>query len=186
MLQAGCQFVVSSCLAWMGMSLELTPKPYDVQADDDICWRAVWLCFAPAGSTPCGPAGTRRHQLVVVASLIDKVPNLAGLARTAEVLGAGTLVLSDLRVANDSLFTRWVGAQQLIGLLGCSPLGHSCCPSHFFNRAPCLQRKTDKIPRSSHRQWSGHWVIVCLFLRHDAVCVWLLCCSCVLQHQCDC
>lgn len=59
-----------------------------------------------AGSTPSGPAGTRRHQLVVVASLIDKVPNLAGLARTAEVLGAGTLVLSDLTVANDSLFTR--------------------------------------------------------------------------------
>lgn len=46
---------------------------------------------------------------MVVASLIDKVPNLAGLARTAEVLGAGTLVLSDLRVANESVFTRWGG-----------------------------------------------------------------------------
>lgn len=64
------------------------------------------LVCASAGSTPSGPAGTRRHQLVVVASLIDKVPNLAGLARTAEVLGAGTLVLSDLRVANESVFTR--------------------------------------------------------------------------------
>jgi tRNA G18 (ribose-2'-O)-methylase SpoU len=59
-----------------------------------------------AGGTQSGPAGTRRHELVIVASLIDKVPNLAGLARTAEVLGVGTLVLSDLRVANDQLFTR--------------------------------------------------------------------------------
>lgn len=52
------------------------------------------------------PAGTRRHELVVVASLIDKVPNLAGLARTAEVLGAGTLVLSNRRVTGDQVFTR--------------------------------------------------------------------------------
>lgn len=58
------------------------------------------------GGGPTAPAGTRRHDLVVVASLIDKVPNLAGLARTAEVLGAGTLVLSDLRVAADSVFKR--------------------------------------------------------------------------------
>jgi hypothetical protein len=57
---------------------------------------------------PSGPAGTRRHELIVVASLIDKVPNLAGLARTAEVLGAGTLVLADIRVASDQLFTRLV------------------------------------------------------------------------------
>lgn len=62
-------------------------------------------CPAAAGSGgPSAPAGTRRHKLVVVASLVDKVPNLAGLARTAEVLGAGTLVMSDLRVANDSQF----------------------------------------------------------------------------------
>jgi hypothetical protein len=41
----------------------------------------------------------------VVASLVDKVPNLAGLARTAEVLGAGRLVMSDLRVAQEPQFT---------------------------------------------------------------------------------
>ena len=72
------------------------------------CASKLLLCCVPllSGGGPCAPAGTRRHDLVVVASLIDKVPNLAGLARTAEVLGAGTLVLSDLRVANDQLFTR--------------------------------------------------------------------------------
>jgi tRNA G18 (ribose-2'-O)-methylase SpoU len=57
---------------------------------------------------PSGPAGTRRHELIVVASLIDKVPNLAGLARTAEVLGAGTLALADLRVTGEQQFKRCV------------------------------------------------------------------------------
>lgn len=32
-----------------------------------------------------GPAGLQRQELIVVASLIDKAPNLAGLARTCEV-----------------------------------------------------------------------------------------------------
>ena len=39
---------------------------------------------------PERPAG-----LVVVASLVDKIPNLAGLARTCEVLGAEALVIAD-------------------------------------------------------------------------------------------
>lgn len=69
----------------------------------------VLLRFVAVGAGgSSGPAGTRRHELIVVASLIDKVPNLAGLARTAEVLGAGTLVLADIRVASDQLFTRSV------------------------------------------------------------------------------
>ena len=33
--------------------------------------------------------------VVVVASLVDKIPNLAGLARTCEVLGAEALVIAD-------------------------------------------------------------------------------------------
>lgn len=78
------------------------------------------MCVVPAGvGGPSAPAGTRRHDLVVVASLIDKVPNLAGLARTAEVLGAGTLVLGDLRVAADQLFTRWVRHQSNKLPVGC-------------------------------------------------------------------
>ncbi|KAF6260973.1 hypothetical protein COO60DRAFT_830876 [Scenedesmus sp. NREL 46B-D3] len=67
-----------------------------------------------------GPAGTRRGGLVVVASLISKLPNLAGLARTAEVLGAGALVLADRRVAADAAFTsisvtaeRWVPIEEV-------------------------------------------------------------------------
>lgn len=68
------------------------------------CLLAV-CCLAAAAAS--GPAGTQRHELVVVASLISKVPNLGGLARTAEVLGAGALVLSDKRVAAEAGFTRY-------------------------------------------------------------------------------
>lgn len=50
------------------------------------------------------PSGRSRNDIILVASLIDKVPNLAGLARTCEVFGAGRLVLSDLSVARDPSF----------------------------------------------------------------------------------
>ena len=44
-------------------------------------------------SSPARPPG-----LVVVATLVDKIPNLAGLARTCEVLGAEALTIADARV----------------------------------------------------------------------------------------
>ena len=40
-------------------------------------------------------ANRRPPGLVVIASLVDKIPNLAGLARTCEVLGAEALVMAD-------------------------------------------------------------------------------------------
>lgn len=41
----------------------------------------------------------RPHQpLILMAALVDKLPNLGGLARTAEIFGAEALVLSDMRV----------------------------------------------------------------------------------------
>jgi tRNA guanosine-2'-O-methyltransferase len=52
-------------------------------------------------------AGTRgggRSDIIVVASLIDKAPNLGGLARSCEIFQAAKLVVSDLRVATDSEF----------------------------------------------------------------------------------
>ena len=57
-----------------------------------------------------GVVGRRRRAtalpgLVVVASLVEKIPNLAGLARTCEVLGAERLVLADLGVAKHKDFT---------------------------------------------------------------------------------
>jgi tRNA G18 (ribose-2'-O)-methylase SpoU len=43
-----------------------------------------------------------RSPLIVIASLVDKLPNLGGLARTCEVFNAGTLVVANLRVRKPS------------------------------------------------------------------------------------
>lgn len=43
-------------------------------------------------------------ECVVVASLVDKVPNLAGLSRTCEIFGATRLVVPDLAVVDDPQF----------------------------------------------------------------------------------
>jgi hypothetical protein len=43
--------------------------------------------------------------MVVVASLLEKVPNLGGLTRTCEIFQAEALVLGDLAVARDPEFT---------------------------------------------------------------------------------
>lgn len=46
------------------------------------------------------------NDLIVVASLIDKLPNLGGLARTCEVLGVKSLVLSSKSITDKSDFTK--------------------------------------------------------------------------------
>eukprot|EP00537_Pseudo-nitzschia_pungens_P007076 CAMPEP_0172359626 /NCGR_PEP_ID=MMETSP1060-20121228/3809_1 /TAXON_ID=37318 /ORGANISM="Pseudo-nitzschia pungens, Strain cf. cingulata" /LENGTH=1935 /DNA_ID=CAMNT_0013081375 /DNA_START=65 /DNA_END=5872 /DNA_ORIENTATION=+ len=43
--------------------------------------------------------GTHKQELIVCASLVDKVPNLAGLARTCEIFAAQSLVIPDMSVA---------------------------------------------------------------------------------------
>lgn len=45
-----------------------------------------------------------RAGVVVVASLVDKAPNLGGLARTCEIFRASKLVVSDARVAESREF----------------------------------------------------------------------------------
>lgn len=49
-------------------------------------------------------AGKRKQRLVVCASLIDKVPNLAGLARTCEIFSAETLVMPNLLIRKQDDF----------------------------------------------------------------------------------
>ena len=58
----------------------------------------------PAAPPLPGGAGAARRPLLVVASLVDKPPNLGGLARTAEILGASGLVVGDARVLKDPAF----------------------------------------------------------------------------------
>ena len=57
---------------------------------------------------------------MVVASLIDKAPNLGGLCRTCEILGVGSLVLPSLALVKDKEFSAVsVTAENWIPLLEC-------------------------------------------------------------------
>ena len=46
----------------------------------------------------------KRHELIIVASLIEKTPNLAGLTRTSEVFNLQMITVSNKNVLNDSEF----------------------------------------------------------------------------------
>ena len=46
----------------------------------------------------------RRHDLIVCASLVDRLPNLAGLARTCEIFNCAKLVVHDREVVEDPVF----------------------------------------------------------------------------------
>jgi tRNA G18 (ribose-2'-O)-methylase SpoU len=45
-----------------------------------------------------------QQELIVVASLVDRIPNLAGLTRTCEIFKAGLLAVSDMGVVQDKQF----------------------------------------------------------------------------------
>ncbi|KAF4524335.1 hypothetical protein B566_EDAN015888 [Ephemera danica] len=60
--------------------------------------------------------------LLVVASLVDRAPNLGGLSRTCEVLAASQLVLHNLRITEDPLFQSLsVSADKWMSLLEVKP-----------------------------------------------------------------
>jgi len=61
--------------------------------------------------------GSHKQQLIVCASLVDKIPNLAGLARTSEIFAAQSLVIPDLSVAKmDNFQAISVGAADWIDI----------------------------------------------------------------------
>eukprot|EP01132_Coremiostelium_polycephalum_P009882 gene9882-12124_t len=47
-----------------------------------------------------------RQQIIIVATFVDLVPNLAGLARTSEIFNVECLVVRDLKVINDTAFQK--------------------------------------------------------------------------------
>ncbi|CEP13385.1 hypothetical protein [Parasitella parasitica] len=47
----------------------------------------------------------RSNDLIVVASLVDRLPNLAGLCRTCEIFNASQLVVPSLKIKDDVAFT---------------------------------------------------------------------------------
>mmetsp|Transcript_118603 Transcript_118603/g.242406 ORF Transcript_118603/g.242406 Transcript_118603/m.242406 type:complete len:653 (+) Transcript_118603:1-1959(+) len=61
--------------------------------------------------------GAHKQNLVVCASLVDKVPNLAGLARTCEIFAAQSLIIPDRSVAKmDNFQSISVGAADWIDM----------------------------------------------------------------------
>ena len=62
------------------------------------------------------------QSLVVIASLLDKIPNLGGLARTAEIFGASKLVIGSKKVLENKLFQSVsVTAEKWIDIDECPP-----------------------------------------------------------------
>ena len=51
-------------------------------------------------------SGRQRQSVLVCASLVDKVPNLAGLARTCEIFGLEGLTIPSKKLMNQPLFTQ--------------------------------------------------------------------------------
>jgi tRNA G18 (ribose-2'-O)-methylase SpoU len=65
-------------------------------------------------------SGRKRQSLVICASLIDKIPNLGGLARTAEIFAADRLVIPDMNVVRmDNFKSISVGAGDWIRIEEC-------------------------------------------------------------------
>ncbi|KAL3916780.1 MAG: hypothetical protein SGILL_005026 [Bacillariaceae sp.] len=65
-------------------------------------------------------AGTHKQPLIVCASLVDKMPNLGGLARTSEIFAAQSLVIPDKSVTKmDNFKSLSVGAADWIEIEEC-------------------------------------------------------------------
>ncbi|CAN0133658.1 unnamed protein product [Ectocarpus sp. 4 AP-2014] len=81
-----------------------------------IPWDTLDLTVASATSASLEQstaAGRVRQPVVMCASLVDKVPNIAGLARTSEIFAATKLLVPDLRVIKNPAFTKIsTGAEQ--------------------------------------------------------------------------
>lgn len=64
--------------------------------------------------------GQPYQELIVCASLLDRLPNLAGLARTSEIFAVSKLVVPDAKMISDPLFDqisssagRWIGVDEV-------------------------------------------------------------------------
>ncbi|GAQ91336.1 hypothetical protein KFL_007680030 [Klebsormidium nitens] len=73
--------------------------PPETDLDED-----VMLAFAEARTRALLDLRGNRQDLIVVASLVARIPNLAGLARTCEVFKAAALVVADKSVVDDRQF----------------------------------------------------------------------------------
>lgn len=92
--------------------------------------------------------GTHKQPLIVCASLVDKIPNLGGLARTSEIFAAQSLVVPDLSVTKmDNFKSLSVGAADWIDIEEVNEaVSEICVVHHVFWHWPMITRHF--IPRS--------------------------------------
>eukprot|EP00808_Paulinella_micropora_P012984 g9512.t1 len=85
------------------------PEPHQAQGnnskqpvslEEDAMLSARWASVGPAQDS----RKHKRRRLVVVASLLDKLPNIGGLARSCEIFGAEELVINDLKILSHPEF----------------------------------------------------------------------------------
>lgn len=82
-------------------------------------------------------AGRKKQQLIVCASLIDKVPNLGGLARTSEIFAADRLVIPDLGATKTDMFKSLsASATDWIEIEACEEAVRRPNVGHVISRAP--------------------------------------------------
>ncbi|KAK1306093.1 hypothetical protein QJS10_CPA10g01026 [Acorus calamus] len=80
------------------------PTLSDMEKEDELLSMVLH-----SRSTAIEKIRENRQQLILVASLLDRIPNLAGLARTCEVFQAAGLAVADASIVHDKQF-------QLIGV----------------------------------------------------------------------
>jgi tRNA G18 (ribose-2'-O)-methylase SpoU len=72
---------------------------------DNVQKKAVpWHSIIPEQALASKPRQKQQEGLIVVASLIDRMPNLGGLSRTCEVFGVLEYVLGSLKYLEDKQF----------------------------------------------------------------------------------
>lgn len=64
----------------------------------------VWSTVMEIDESSRAAAQVKRSPLIVVSSLVDKPPNLGGICRLCDCLGAGWMTVDDISVKNDSEF----------------------------------------------------------------------------------
>ncbi|GMI45310.1 hypothetical protein TrCOL_g13703 [Triparma columacea] len=94
-----------------GGTVQRKIMPFDILSLSDM--RSV-------KSRSVNAAGRSLSSVKICASLIDKPPNLGGLARTCEIFGVGSLIMPDLRISKmDNFKATSVSAERWVNLEEC-------------------------------------------------------------------
>lgn len=89
------------------------PRPFSFGLDSVemqrkiLPWELSQICLDPDSKKKCRQKqldSKGEEDLIFVASLLEKIPNIAGLCRTCEIFGVSTLIVGNKKIVNDSSF----------------------------------------------------------------------------------